>query len=335
MRLVVPRFALGVLVTLAVLASIGFFLYFHHRLFVQHRASGSGPGRRGCLAIPHACGFPDATDTGVSPGLALKAVPGQVAGGPGWTYSTTKQEVDVTGNGAVLSGLSIHCDLNISAPHVTINDDHVVSSGTFAVSLRHTAGVTIENSTISGTNATTGRVNSAISDVYGDSTAMMIKNNNISDFRSAVQLNAGTVTGNYIHDPGYIKGDHTNGVISNGGTAQLTITHNTILNPLDQTDAITLDTDQTPGPVSNKTIENNLLAGGDYPIYGGTAFSHTTTNILIENNRFGQIYYPRGGQFGPATYFDSRGKGNVWSGNTWIASGRPVPAPAAGMVTSS
>jgi hypothetical protein len=263
----------------------------------------------------------------VPSGTTLKTVPGQISSGPGWQYSATKQEVDVTGDGAVLTGLDIPYDLNITASNVTINNSRVVTSGTFGISIRHTAGVTVENSTISGTNATSGRVNSAISDVYGDSTGMTIKNNNITEFRSAVQLTAGTVTGNYIHDPGYITGDHTNGVISNGGTDQLTITHNTILNPLSQTDAISLDTSQTPGPVSNKTIENNLLAGGDYPIYGGTAFGHTTSKILIENNRFGQVYYAKSGQFGPVAYFDGTQSGNVWSGNVWDRTGTAVPSP--------
>ena len=48
---------------------------------------------------------------------------------------------------------------------------------------------------------------------------MVIKDNNISHFRIAVQLATGLVDGNYIHDPGYIAGDHTNGVVTNGGHA--------------------------------------------------------------------------------------------------------------------
>jgi hypothetical protein len=305
-----------------------FVLLSHHR--APSSAARSAPSRRRCVAVPHACGFPDATNSGVPAGTTLKAVPGDVSGGTGWTYSSAKQEVDVTGNGAVLTGLSIPYNVNITASNVTLSNDRIVTTGTFGISIRHTSNVTIQNSTITGTNATSGRLNSAISDVYGDSTNMVIKNNNITDFRSAVQIVGGLVTGNYIHDPGYIKGDHTNGVIANGGTQQLTITHNTILNPLDQTDAITLDTDQVDGPVSNKTIEDNLLAGGDYPIYGGTAFGHTTANILIENNRFGQAYYPAGGQFGPVAYFSGSAAGNVWSGNTWINSGKLIPAPTTG-----
>ena len=138
---------------------------------------------------------------------------------------------------------------------------------------------------------------------------MVVQDNNISYFKSAVQLTTGLVTGNYIHDPGYIAGDHTNGVIANGGTGQLTISDNTILNSLSETDAVTIDTSTVPGPVSNKTIDNNLLGGGDYAIYGGTAFGHATSNIVISNNRFSQAYYPKSGQFGPVAYFDPSGRG--------------------------
>ena len=320
------RLTVGLFAALALLAAIGLsVLLGHHR--ASPSASGSAPSRGGCMAIPHKCGFPDATNTGLPAGMKLKTVPGQVSVGRGWSYSSSDHQVEVTGNGAVLSGLSIPCDVNITASSVTIKDDRVVTGGPYDISMRHTTGVTIENSTIGGLNATAGRVNSAISDLYGDSTGMVIKDNNISAFRSAVQISAGLVIGNYIHDPGYISGDHTNGVIANGGTEPLTIYHNTILNDLSQTDAITIDTLQIPGPVTNKVIEDNLLAGGAYPIYGGAAFGHTTSHILIENNRFGQVFYPKSGQFGPVAYFDSTRAGNIWSGNTWISSGKLIPAP--------
>jgi hypothetical protein len=283
-----------------------------------------------CQAKPSACGYPDATNTGVPAGTALKAVPGTLTSGPGWSYTASTHTLNVTGNRTVLSGVSLTGTLNVTGSNVTIKNDTIVTSGAnglFGIALRHTAGDTVEHSTVSGTNATSGRVDTAISDAYGDSTGLVISGNNISDARSAVQLAAGQVTRNYIHNPGYISGDHTNGVIANGGTGQLTITGNTILISLGQTDAITLDTLSVAGPVTHKTIENNLLAGGSYAIYGGTAFSHTTSTILIENNRFGRGFFPKGGQFGPAAYFDPTGTGNVWSGNVWDSTGATVPAP--------
>jgi hypothetical protein len=313
---------LGLTLGLVLLAAIGVLLFPGH-----HRSSSSAPTQGRCVAVPHACGFPDATNTGVPAGVTLKTVPGQVSSGPGWRYNAADREVDVTGSGTLLSGLSVSGGINVSASNVTIKDDQVVTGGDFGIGLQHTSGVTVEDSTVRGLNRSAGRVGAGIGDVYGDSTGMVIENDNVSAFRCGVQVSAGTITGNYIHDPGYIAGDHTNGVIANGGAVPLIIYHNTILNNLDQTDAVTINTEHVAGPVMNKTIEDNLLAGGGYPIYGGTAFGHATADIVIENNRFDQAYYPKGGQFGPAAYFDPAGTGNVWSGNTWISSGKTVPAP--------
>src|SRR6266536_2825090 len=48
--------------------------------------SGAAPVRGECVTVPHACGFPDATNTGVPGGTALRSVPGQVSSGPGWHF---------------------------------------------------------------------------------------------------------------------------------------------------------------------------------------------------------------------------------------------------------
>jgi hypothetical protein len=281
-----------------------------------------------CAANPASCGYPGATNTGVPAGTVLKSVPAQVSSGPGWQYVAANNEVTVTGTGAVLSGLSIPCTVEIDASNVTLNDVQVMTGGPFAIDLRHTTGVTIENSTISGTNPTTGRVNVAIDDVYGDSTALTITGNNISAFRTAMQVSAGLVQGNYIHDPGYIAGDHTNGIVTNGGTTPMTINDNTIFNSLGQTDAISLDASAGGVPVANKTIENNFLAGGGYSIYGGDGPStNPTSNIVITGNRFGQLYYAKGGQFGAVAYYDHTGAGNTWTANIWDTTAQTIPSP--------
>ena len=290
-------------------------------------SNGAAPIRGGCATAPHACGFPDATNTGVPAGTALRPVPGQVSSGPGWHYNAADGEVDVTGTGAVLSGLSIHCNLNISASRVTIADDSIVTRGFFGISLRHTGGVMIEHSTISGLNASFGRLSYAIDDIYGDSTGIMIKADNIFFFSHGVQISAGTVTGNYIHSPGYVAGDHIDGIFDPGTTHSLTISDNTILNGRGQTAAISLDASAAGQAVANKTVENNLLGGGGYVIYGGAARNDRISYIVIKNNRFSQVYYPRSGQYGPVAYFDIRGRGNSWIGNIWDVSGRAVAAP--------
>lgn len=271
--------------------------------------------------VSHICGFPDTTNSGVPDGVALRSVPGQVSKGPGWT-SSPDGSVDVTGNGAVLSGLSIHGTLDVEASNVTIKDVQVTASDAFAVDFRHTSNDTIENSTISGVDAGSGRVDAAIADVYGDSTGLTVKDDNIYWFRCAVQLTSGTITGNYIHDPGYISGDHTNGVISNEG-APLTVSGNTIFNSQGQTDCITIDDSQDIGVViSNRTITGNLLAGGGYPIYAGTHFGNTTSNIVVTDNRFSRIFFPAGGQYGTDADYNEKDPGNVWTGNVWDGTGK-------------
>ena len=59
--------------------------------------------------------------------------------------------------------------------------------------------------------------------------------NNISDFRIGIQMYTGLVQGNYIHDPGYIAGDHTDGIMAVGTTAPMTIYDNTVFDDLGQT----------------------------------------------------------------------------------------------------
>ena len=87
-----------------------------------------------------------------------------------------------------------------------------------------------------------------------------------SEFETGVRLETGLVEDNYIHEPGYIAGDHTNGVMSNGGVTRLLIVnHNTILIDRGQTDAVGLFEDY--GVQQNRRITDNLLAGGSYAIY--------------------------------------------------------------------
>jgi hypothetical protein len=144
---------------------------------------------------------------------------------------------------------------------------------------------------------------------------------------TGVQVESGLIQGNYIHAPGYLAGDHINGITSNGGgTGQLTITGNTILNSMNQTDAIGLFEDF--GKQANRLITGNLLGGGSYPIYAGQNVGGTATSgIVVTNNRISTMYFPGGGQYGPVSGFNASGTGNTWSGNVWDGTGAAVPAP--------
>jgi len=290
--------------------------------------SGANAAQTNCATNPATCGYPGASNTGVPSTMTLKKVPSQVSSGPGWHFDP-RGWVEVDGSGAVLTGLYIPYNLDISASNVTVNYVKVVTGGpnAFGISVRHAANVTISNSTITGLNTGQGRVMTGVKDVYADSTGLTVLRDNISMAETGVQLEAGLVQDSYIHNTGYITGDHVNGVTSNGGGAGLlTVQHNTILINRGQTDAVGLFEDF--GVQQNRVITGNLVAGGAYSIYGGqNSGGAPTSNITVTGNRFSSIYYPHGGAYGPAAYFSSTGQGNTWSGNTWDNSGNAVTTP--------
>ncbi len=278
-----------------------------------------------CGGDPHLCGYPDATNTGVPAGMALRSVPGQVSRGPGWHYAGGY--VEVSGNGAVLQGLSIPYTVDVTGSGVTIKDVRITATGnSFGVSLRHTRNVTVEDSDISSPYSDSRRLMVGVKDIYGDATGTQVLGNNIWHTATGVQIGAGLIADNYIHDVGYASGDHVNGITVNGGTTPLTVKHNTVFVNFPQTDAISLFEDF--GVEANKLIEDNLVAGGSYTIYGGqNSGGPQTYNIQIIDNRFARLYYHNSGQFGPGAAFNPKGRGNVWSGNVWDNTTSPISDP--------
>ena len=138
-------------------------------------------------------------------------------------------------------------------------------------------------------------------------------------------MDSGIIRRNYVHASGFTAGDHTNGIMSTGGSRPLVIERNTVFVPHDQTDAIGLFQDF--GPQSNRRISRNLVAGGGYTIYAGAnpGKEDRATDIEVTGNRFARIYFPRSGYWGPVTAYAAN-EGNVWADNVWDETGRPVGA---------
>jgi hypothetical protein len=254
----------------------------------------------------------------------LRSVPGQVSSGPGWSWSDGG--VEISGAGTVFAGYAVHGTVDVTASNVTVRDDVITVTGdSFGVAIRHASGTTIEHCDISSPSAGAGRLMVGIKDIYGDAGGTKVIGNNIWHTSTGVQMGAGLIQGNYIHDLGLTGGDHLNGTTSNGSTTALVIDHNTVFNSHSQTDAISLFEDF--GTEANVTISNNLVAGGGYTIYGGqNPGGPRAYNIRITGNRFATIYFPNGGYWGPVAAFDPSGPGNVWSGNVWDSTGQPVSA---------
>lgn len=128
--------------------------------------------------------------------------------------------------------------------------------------------------------------------------------------------------------------DHSECVYAgvSNGASNITISGNTILNPLTQTAAVYL---HNTAAFTAVTISNNFLAGGAYTLYCGDTAS---TSVVIENNVFSTTYYTGSGQAnataatgyptGPPP-FNVSGS-NIWTANTWYDgphAGNTVPVP--------
>jgi len=263
----------------------------------------------------------------VPKGTTLVRVPEDVKSGVGWHYDS-RGWIEVDGKGATLSGITTTKDVNVTGDNVTVKNSRIIVGGeTFGIAVRRADNVTLQNNEIAGPTASgSNRLMVGIKDIYADSSGLRVVGNDIWNTATGVQMDAGLIEDNYIHDLGFTKGDHVNGTTSNGGTRNLTIRHNTVFNPHDQTDAISLFQDF--GAQGNRVIDNNLLAGGGYTIYAGanSGKEKSATNISVTNNRISRIFYPRGGYFGPATAYTSSG-GNKWTGNTWDDTSAAVDRP--------
>jgi hypothetical protein len=226
----------------------------------------------------------------------------------------------------------------IKASNVTVSNVAVLgSSGESAYPVKVgdatdvANNVTLDHLTVLGQSGPTGPVNAGIL-VDWQSANATVSSSNIGFATTGVQYESGTgvMHDNYIHDIDINNpGSHLNGVASSSGGTGLDIEHNTVIGPDGQTDSVALFCDS--GTQKNATINNNLLDGGNYTIYGGgsgatcTASNNQTTNIRITNNRIGQSFFPSGGYYGWLANFASSNPGNVLAGNVWDATGLPAP----------
>jgi hypothetical protein len=256
-----------------------------------------------CAPHPSACGYPDATNTGVPAGTTL----------------TASGDVSVRTNGAVISSLDIQGGaIDVLASNVTIQKLRIRNSATWGIIVRNgSTNVTIQDVEIHGADPGAGEMQYAVLD-QTNGQQVHIARANFYNCADCVQGDATLLEDSYIHDFGFVYGDHTDGFQSNGGGGAI-IRHNTILLQLGQTGAISLFQDF--GVQANDTIANNLIAGGGYTIYGGAGSQGQSSNICIVKNRFARVFFPNSGFYGPAAYYDSSGPGNFWQGNTWDDTG--------------
>ena len=230
-------------------------------------------------------GWPSAVNTGVPAGVTL----------------TPSGSLIINTPGAVISGLDIRGTVYINAPNVTLINCKITSAEFYVVKVNPgITGAVVQNCEINGV----GTGNDGNHGIAGQGTFTA---NNIYNVENGITLqgNNSLIQDNYIHDLKASGSPHYDGIQIDGGISNATISHNTVINNHNQTAAVMID--NYFGPISNITVDNNILVGGGYTIYSDAQFSGgSITGVSITNNHIG------GGYWGPTNFNKSN---PVYTGN--------------------
>ena len=281
-----------------------------------------------CMPQPSACGFPDVTNTGVTPGAALAQVNGTV---------TLDQAGQVYENKVVRGGIAV------TAQNVTIRNVRLIATDDY-YGIRVTPGGNWDRS---DANLLLDHVEIDLNNHYGlkgiafnGYTARHVFFHNGADcahFGVNVVIEDSlcvdgpdtnsdgwpdSTTFCTVPQPGDAGVAHFDGFQSDGGR-DIVIRHNTLRNPCSQTSNILLSSNTSH--ISNATITDNLLAGGGYSLYcAGQNTRSTVDHIIAAGNVYSKQYFPKGGYWGPAAYCEFADQYSfVWDGNY-------VPPPGTG-----
>jgi len=275
----------------------------------------------GCFSQPSSCGYPDATNTGVPVGVALKP----------------SGSITVTDDGTTVSGLQITGSVTIAANGVTIEDSRIFQphggSGSYAVILNKGANdFSIRDSEVFGPDRRGSGLESAVWNHYDNpgARASRVYFHGCADCWEG----AGAFRDAYMVVDAAYPGSHDEDIYVCGTTVN--VNHSTLINRHSQTATVFGDA----GCGGNRfTVTNSLLAGGGYLLYpqansdsrtgtmrvAGNRFSRCRTRSVYEANSGGTAcaggpdrrgLFPHGGYYGVAAYA-YRGRGQVWRGNVW------------------
>jgi hypothetical protein len=233
--------------------------------------------------------FPDESNTGVPPGVALRSSAG----------------ITVSTPGAVIDGVDAPW-ISVDAPNVTIRNS-LIRGGI----INRRTGLLVEDSTIDGNDGT------AIVDA--DYTARRLE---VTGTENAFQAGDNvTLEDNWVHDLDTSGDAHTDGIQFSGGAGNIVIRHNTIDPVPDSVDATSAIIMHTGGGAQNHDvrIEDNLLdgTGASVALY---CPRQNASNIFINGNRMLK------GVFGDYTDECMPGHVTEFNDNVDAATGGPVRA---------
>jgi hypothetical protein len=251
------------------------------------------PASKACLPHPSACGYPDATNTGVPAGIKLVHSTGILM---------------ITKAGTVVSGRDVTGHIEVDANNVTIKDSRITTNQFYGV---YTAsgfdGTVITDVTIIGSTASGGRCDEGIQGGIFHATRV-----NVSNCSDGFHLTgSGSVVDSYFHNPYFTGSSHNDGIQVFNGTG-LVIRHNTIdMGGPKGNSCVFLQ--PTNGRIKGATIDSNLLNGGGFTLY-----IEQSTGVVLSNNRIGRAY--NFGWFSRA----HNTHGPVINHNVWDDTGAPA-----------
>jgi hypothetical protein len=144
-------------------------------------------------------------------------------------------------------------------------------------------GVVIRDCEINGIGNTSGN-----NGINGQGT---FTGNNIYNVENGINLTGSAVIqDNYIHDLKAAGSPHYDGIQIDGAVSNITIEHNTVINNNGSVAAIMID--NYWGPISNISVDNNLLVGGGFTVYSDAQFTGgPISGVSFTNNHMGTGYY--------------------------------------------
>jgi hypothetical protein len=242
-----------------------------------------------CVAHPSRCGYPDASNTGPSSGVALKP----------------SGSLRVSTAGSVVSGLDIHGSLLITAADVVVRNVRVTCdsscAGRFAIqgSARAT-GLQIDH--VEASSAPDKTVIATAADIH-------ITAANIHNGMDGVHLTSGsTMTDSYVHDLAPTSDSHDDTIqIIESVSSHIVIHHNTLL-PYNEASRVFNNSAFICGSQCTSTtylsFTDNLVNGGSITVR--CPLKGSQGNVFADN-RFGRNFR-----------FSAAGPGCALPGNSWI-----------------
>jgi hypothetical protein len=276
-------------------------------------APTAGPRNTQCIANPAACGFPDASNTGVPAGITLKRHNGDLQMQANTEYEALDVRgcVRVAGSNSALRRSRVLADCQhmaidveaIGISNVVFEDIEIDLSG---------MGGRMNVRALSGSGFTARRIH-----WHGGADCLHFGSNVVIEdsFCELPKLPEA-----YPGDP------HLDGFQSSGGSDVL-IRHNTIRNPNNSTSVIINGTAPHIPPQFNVRIINNLMAGGGWTVYCNAHGQIPSATIEFRDNRISRSYFTfqgikaRGGYWGPMT--DCKGVPGVET-TVWDEDNTPV-----------